>query len=191
MAEPMQMPPMMQAPTAMYQPPMEMPPMPTIPNVPEPMPMQVIPEPMPMVQFPSEQMMPPTQQGMPEPVQQHPMPVAPEDMSHQVASVSLVDQARAALYAGDLVAAEQAYIAALAQRNDPDLHGELGNVYFSQQNWPAASRAYAAAIEGLSAKGRYLQAQYVLGFLMQIDPEMGQQSMAVLRSHMYPPSAGQ
>jgi tetratricopeptide (TPR) repeat protein len=97
-----------------------------------------------------------------------------------------LDIARTALYEGNLDVAKQAYQAELTRTNDPDLHGELGNVYFAQQNWQDAAIEYAAAVEGLSAQGRFLQAQYVLGFLMQINPDMGQKAMMNLRATMYP-----
>lgn len=128
---------------------------------------------------------------MPERVQQQmqPMPV-PEQMPMPspmlVVEQSNLDKARAALYSGDLEVAKQAYQVELATNNDPDLHGELGNVYFAQQDWSGAAREYAAAVDGLSAQGRFLQAQYVLGFLMQINPEMGQQAMNNLKTQMYP-----
>lgn len=138
--------------------------------------------------MPQMQPMPPM---MPEQVQQQmqPMPV-PEQMPMPspmlVVEQSNLDKARAALYSGDLEVAKQAYQVELATNNDPDLHGELGNVYFAQQDWSGAAREYAAAVDGLSAQGRFLQAQYVLGFLMQINPEMGQQAMNNLKTQMYP-----
>lgn len=165
------MPPMMP-----YQQPMDMQPMP---------PMMPYQQPMDMPQM---QPMPPM---MPEQVQQQmqPMPV-PEQMPMPspmpVVEQSNLDKARAALYSGDLEVAKQAYQVELATNNDPDLHGELGNVYFAQQDWSGAAREYAAAVDGLSAQGRFLQAQYVLGFLMQINPEMGQQAMNNLKTQMYP-----
>jgi tetratricopeptide (TPR) repeat protein len=129
---------------------------------------------------PAQAMMP----SMPQPTYQ-PMP----EMVAQPIAVSNVERARAALFEGNLDVAKAAYQAELANSNDPDLHGELGNVYFAQQNWQAAAAEYAAAVEGLSVQNRFLQAQYVLGFLMQINPEMGQQAMTTLRANMYPQTA--
>jgi hypothetical protein len=99
---------------------------------------------------------------------------------------SNIEKARAALFEGNLDVAKEMYQAELVNTNNPDLHGELGNVYFAQQNWQDAAVEYAAAIEGLSAQGRFLQAQYVLGFLMQIDPDMGKKIMMNLRTQMHP-----
>ena len=99
---------------------------------------------------------------------------------------SNIEKARAALFEGNLDVAKEMYQAELVNTNNPDLHGELGNVYFAQQNWQDAAIEYAAAIEGLSAQGRFLQAQYVLGFLMQIDPDMGKKIMMNLRTQMHP-----
>jgi uncharacterized protein HemY len=97
----------------------------------------------------------------------------------------LLNQARSAAFNGDLVVAEKSYFQLLTHNNDPDLHGELGNVYFMQQNWPAAAREYAMAVDGLVLQGRLDQAQYMLGFLMQINPELGQQSYARMQGHLY------
>jgi tetratricopeptide (TPR) repeat protein len=158
----------------------EMPPMPMMPQDQQ----QAMPEMPPMPMMPQDQ-----QQAMPE---MPPMPMMPQDqqqampMQQESHVSSNVDAARAALYEGNLDVAAQAYQVELANNNDPDLHGELGNVYFAQQDWQHAGIEYAAAIEGLSAQGRFLQAQYVLGFLMQINPDMGEQSMKALRAQMYP-----
>jgi len=187
-----QMPPMMA-----YQPQMDMPPMQPMPQMDMP-PMQPMPQmdmppmqPMPQMDMPSMQPMPqmdmPSMQPMPQ-MNMSPMQSMPQmDMPPmQQMPQSNVEKARAALHEGNLEVAQQAYQSELAVSNDPDLHGELGNVFFAQQNWQAASIEYAAAIEGLTAQGRFLQAQYVLGFLMQIDPSMGQKAMTNLRAQMYP-----
>jgi tetratricopeptide (TPR) repeat protein len=153
--------------------------MPMPEQVPMAMPMPM-PEPMmayqPAMDMP-HQMQPMMQQEAPMPPVYQQAPNLPQ---------SNVERARAALYEGNLEVAQQAYQAELSAVNDPDLHGELGNVYFAQQNWQAAAAEYAAAVDGLSAQGRFLQAQYVLGFLMQIDPDMGQKAMTNLRANMYP-----
>ena len=123
--------------------------------------------PMPMMQAP---------QGM------QPMPPMQPMPQSQSPEISPADQARAAFFAGDLVAAEQQYQAMLSRNNDPDLHGELGNVYFAQQQWEKATMEYMLAVDGLAAQGRTLQAQYVVGILMQVNPEKGQQALAGLRA---------
>jgi tetratricopeptide (TPR) repeat protein len=156
-----------------------------------PMPDQMMPPmgyqaPMEMPAMPQMSMMQPEMPPMPPAYQ--PMMPAPmmEQAPASTAEMSTVDRARAALFEGNLDLAKQAYQTELANNNDPDLHGELGNVYFAQQNWQDAAIEYAAAVEGLSAQGRFLQAQYVLGFLMQINPDMGQKAMMNLRATMYP-----
>ncbi len=142
--------------------------------------MMPMPEQAPIMSMPMPEPMPPMMQ------QEAPMAPAYQPQMSVPIPQSNVEKARAALYEGNLEVAQQAYQAELSAVNDPDLHGELGNVFFAQQNWQAAAVEYAAAVEGLSAQGRFLQAQYVLGFLMQIDPDMGQKAMANLRAQMYP-----
>ena len=136
----------------------------------------------PMIGYQSEMPPVPSPVYQPEVQQQSisslPLPPAP--------STALLDQARAALFNGDLVFAEKSYMQLLTTMNDPDLHGELGNVYFAQQNWQAAAKEYALAVDGLGAQGRFPQAQYVLGFLMQIDPDIGQQALVKLHNQLYP-----
>ncbi|MCH9742594.1 MAG: hypothetical protein K0U21_05235 [Proteobacteria bacterium] len=134
----------------------------------------------------------------PAPVMMAPMPVVPPQayvpemqapaplLPPPAPPMTLLDQARAALFNGDLAYAEQSYRSLLTTMNDPDLHGELGNVYFAQQHWQAAAQEYALAVDGLGAQGRFAQAQYVLGFLMQIDPDVGQQALAQLQRQLYP-----
>ncbi len=154
--------------------------MPMPEQVPMPMPM-----PEPMMAYQPAMDMPHQMQPM-QPMMQQEAPMPPVYQQAPNLSQSNVERARAALYEGNLEVAQQAYQAELSAVNDPDLHGELGNVYFAQQNWQAAAAEYAAAVDGLSAQGRFLQAQYVLGFLMQIDPDMGQKAMTNLRANMYP-----
>jgi hypothetical protein len=158
--------------------------MPAMPAM-EPMPAMPAMEPMPAM--PAMEPMP----AMPatEPVSAIPAtePVSAIPAMEAVPVVSSnIEKARAALFEGNLDVAKEMYQAELVNTNNPDLHGELGNVYFAQQNWQDAAVEYAAAIEGLSAQGRFLQAQYVLGFLMQIDPDMGKKIMMNLRTKMHP-----
>lgn len=151
--------------------------------------MMPMPEQAPMAMPMPEPMMayqPAMDMPMMQPMMQQGAPMQPVYQQAPKSSPSNVERARAALYEGNLEVAQQAYQAELSAVNDPDLHGELGNVYFAQQNWQAAAAEYAAAVDGLSAQGRFLQAQYVLGFLMQIDPDMGQKAMTNLRANMYP-----
>ena len=164
-----------------YLPPMEMPAMPAM----EPMPVMPAMEPMPAM--PAMEPMPamPAMEPMPAMPAMEPMPAMPAMEAVPVVS-SNIEKARAALFEGNLDVAKEMYQAELVNTNNPDLHGELGNVYFAQQNWQDAAIEYAAAIEGLSAQGRFLQAQYVLGFLMQIDPDMGKKIMMNLRTQMHP-----
>lgn len=134
----------------------------------------------PMMGYQPEMSVVPPQDYIPEGQQRAPLPPP------SAPSMALIDQARAALFNGDLVFAEKSYIQLLTTENDPDLHGELGNVYFAQQNWQAAAKEYALAVDGLGAQGRFPQAQYVLGFLMQIDPDIGQQALVKLHNQLYP-----
>lgn len=153
----------------------EFPPMMPAPAMP-PMPEPMMPPAMPAYGAPSHALVP---QQVAEPMpagQEQPYP----------SGLSVLETARVAFYQGDLAMAEQHYLQALAQSNDPDVQGELGNVYFAQQNLNKAVEHYAAAVDGLGKQGRFLQAQYVLGFVMQVSPEKGQQLLDGLRGQMYP-----
>lgn len=146
--------------------------MPAMPAMPEPMMPPAMPA-MPAYGTPSHALVP-----------QQPASSMPDRQPQP--ELTVLETARMAFYQGDLTTAEQHYLQALAQSNDPDVQGELGNVYFAQQNLNKAVEHYAAAVDGLGKQGRFLQAQYVLGFVMQVSPEKGQQLLDGLRGQMYP-----
>lgn len=120
-----------------------------------------------------------------EPVQS-PVNMATPSLATATDVESILEQARNAYYAGQMPSAAELYRRALAEQRDPDTHGELANVYYAMQNWSGAATEFTHAINGLIEQGRYLQAQYVLGYLMSLDPQQGQESMHKLRMAMYP-----
>ena len=69
------------------------------------------------------------------------------------------------------------YRTILSKSYNPDAYGELGNIFFFRQQYNAANDAYLKAAEGLIAQNRLLQAQYVIGMLMNSQPEYAQKAM--------------
>ncbi len=124
------------------------------------------------------------QQRMPQ--QQMPQQQRMQQPMQQQTQLSPLEQARMAFYAGDFVAAEGLYQQVLQQDKNPDVFGELGNVYYAQQNWQAAAHSYALAVDGLGYQGRFPEAQNLLGVVMQLNPELGNQVMSGLQQQMYP-----
>ncbi len=85
---------------------------------------------------------------------------------------TLLDRARRAYWAGDLSAAIQAYQALLDRDPaDPDVWGELGNVYYAQGRWREAGEAYYEAARRLQAKGEERRLGYLLRLIEGLAPE--------------------
>lgn len=85
---------------------------------------------------------------------------------------TLLDRARRAYWVGDLPAAVQAYQALLDRDPaDPDVWGELGNVYYAQGRWSEAGEAYYEAARRLQARGDARQLGYLLRLIEGLAPE--------------------
>jgi hypothetical protein len=167
-----------------------MPVMPGFMPMPEFPAMQAMPEAMPMPEFPAMQAMP---EAMPMP--EFPvMPAMPEAMpmpdsvalAPEVASADMValEAARQAFHQGNLDDAEAKYLSILAHADNPDAFGELGNIYFIRHQFNDANEAYFKAAEGLIAQNRLLQAQYVIGILLNSHPEYAQKAMQAFNAKL-------
>lgn len=81
-----------------------------------------------------------------------------------------LQQARNAYWAGDMDGAVAAYQQAAASRpGDPDVHGELGNIYFAQGNWEQAAAAYLAAGQALLDRGERAAAEHLVVVLQGLN----------------------
>jgi tetratricopeptide (TPR) repeat protein len=155
----------------------ELPPMPAMPEVaamPELPPMPAMPELPPMPAMPEVAVMQPAVVAM---------PVMPESVQADMGSV--LEDARRAFQAGNLDEAEAKYRAILSTSESPDAYGELGNIFFSRRQFNDANDAYLKAAEGLIAQNRLLQAQYVIGVLMNTQPEYAQQAMQAFNAKLH------
>lgn len=81
-------------------------------------------------------------------------------------------QARAAYGRGDLASATQHYLALSEQESDnPDVYGELGNVYYARGNFPEAGEAYYEAAIRLMELGQMGQMQYLVRVIEGLSPD--------------------
>ena len=81
-------------------------------------------------------------------------------------------QARAAYGRGDLATATQHYLALSEQQSDnPDVFGELGNVYYARGNFPQAGEAYYKAAIRLLELGQMGQMQYLVRVIEGLSPD--------------------
>lgn len=96
-------------------------------------------------------------------------------------SASILHQARQAYWNGNLPAAEKAY-QELSQINksDPNVYGELGNIYYAQGKWKQAGEAYYEAAVRLIELRQPAQVNYLLRVIQGLDAE----SAAKLRQKM-------
>lgn len=100
-----------------------------------------------------------------------PQPVAPPAAVAEADLAPAINAARAAYWAGDIAGARAQLIAlAGAHPDNPDLKGELGNLHFSQRDYPAAATAYLEAANLLIAQDQFARAGGLLPVLRQIDP---------------------
>jgi tetratricopeptide (TPR) repeat protein len=125
---------------------------------------------MPMMSVPVMPMVEPVQQMMANPA--------------QMDVTSALEEARRAFHAGNLDEAEARYRAILSVADNPDAFGELGNIFFARRQFSDANDAYLKAAEGLIAQNRLLQAQYVIGVLMNSQPEYAQQAMQAFNAKL-------
>jgi hypothetical protein len=83
-----------------------------------------------------------------------------------------LDAARQAYWNGDISGAETLYLALVRDfANDPDIKGELGNLYYSQQRFGQAADYYRLAAELLLQAGNTQQVTSIIGVLQGIAPQ--------------------
>jgi len=80
--------------------------------------------------------------------------------------------ARQTYWMGDSLGAEKMYLKLADVDNDnPDIYGELGNVYYSQGKWNEAGKAYYEAAIRLLDLDRVNQVNYLLRVIQGLDSE--------------------
>jgi hypothetical protein len=83
-----------------------------------------------------------------------------------------LDAARQAYWNGDISGAESLYLALARDFADaPDIKGELGNLYYSQQRFAQAADYYRLAAELLLQAGNTQQVTSIIGILQGIAPQ--------------------
>ncbi len=96
----------------------------------------------------------------------------------------LLIQAREAFWRRDVAMAEALYSKlAEAQPGNPDLWGELGNLYFSQNKIKEASDAYYKAAEILIEEGHVRQVENLMGIIGNVDQEKARELFERMKSH--------
>ena len=95
----------------------------------------------------------------------------------------LLISARKAFNQGEIIKSENFYLELTKLDNDnPDIFGELGNVYYSQGKWTKAGQAYYAAAERLITDGNYEQVAYLQQVINGLSPEYAEKlSQRMLR----------
>ena len=80
--------------------------------------------------------------------------------------------ARQSYWMGDALAAENMYLKlADIEENNPDIYGELGNVYYTQGKWSEAGKAYYEAAVRLLDLDRNNQVDYLLRVIQGLDSD--------------------
>lgn len=98
------------------------------------------------------------------------VPVATEAPAED--AVSRLNRARNAFWSGNYQEAERLYSELLAENPDnPDIHGELGNVYYAQGKWPEAGESYYNAAHQLVKLGYVARANYLQRIIAGLDAE--------------------
>lgn len=100
-------------------------------------------------------------------------PVENHDLDQQVRNELI--QAREAFWHRDLAKAEQLYGDLAGKQSDnPDIWGELGNVYLAQNKVKEAADAYYKAAEILIEEGRLRQVGQLMGVIQMAEPAKAQ-----------------
>lgn len=117
-------------------------------------------------------------------------PVVPADSSPPqpepaaTLEAELLQQARQAYWARNFDAAVTAYQKLLeADPENPDLYGELGNVYYSMGEWQKAGQAYYEAAQRLLARGQTQQLGYLLHVIEGLDRELADKLRKQIETH--------
>ena len=110
------------------------------------------------------------------------IPVAVKD-SDTSSERDLLINARNAFIQGETIKSEKFYLELTQLDNDnPDIFGELGNVYYSQGKWSKAGQAYYDAAERLISEGNYEQVTYLQQVINGLSPEYAEKlSQRMLR----------
>lgn len=121
----------------------------------------------------------PTPSGPPEgsataEAQTAPTPAADEYGPLDAAQRRALAQARRAFWDQDNATALSRYRSLIAARpDDPDLHGEYGNVLFAEGKTKAALEQYEKAARGLLHRHRYAEFDRLARIMTSIDPDYG------------------
>jgi hypothetical protein len=111
-----------------------------------------------------------------------PPPPAKAEVPADADFQSQLDQARQHYWRRDMPAAEQAYRRLTESHPErAELWGELGNLFFSQNERVQATDAYYRAIELLIEQGDAEQARQLLGAMYQLDAEKANELETRLR----------
>ena len=111
-----------------------------------------------------------------------PSPPARAEVSADADFQSQLDQARQHYWRRDLPAAEQAYRRLTESHPEhAEVWGELGNLFFNQNEMVQATDAYYRAIELLIQQGDVEQARQLLGAMYQLDADKANELETRLR----------
>jgi len=104
-----------------------------------------------------------------------------ENESSLLSAQELLFKARLAYWNGDLKTAESTYIQLTEMvSDDPNVYGELGNLYYMQSKWKQASDAYYQAALKLSKTKNSYQAKHLLRIIRGLDTETADKLQAEL-----------
>lgn len=105
-------------------------------------------------------------------VQNKDQPAAVTEVKQAVSGYDMFVSARSAFNNGNMAQSEQSYLQLTElDQNNPDVYGELGNVYYSQGKWSEAGKAYYEAAVRLISKGNTNQVVYLQRVIEGLDVE--------------------
>ncbi len=94
-----------------------------------------------------------------------------------------LDPARQAFWDGDYSRSIRAYRALIGSRpDDPNVPGEMGNVYYAQGDWAQAALAYREAALRLIRQHRLGQANHLLTVVRGLDPQVASEIQQAIDS---------
>ncbi|MFK5892753.1 MAG: hypothetical protein QM504_06000 [Pseudomonadota bacterium] len=84
----------------------------------------------------------------------------------------MINTARQTYWSGDMQNAEKMYLHLAGMEDaNPDIYGELGNVYYSQGKWKESGKAYYEAAVRLIALNKNKQIPYLMRVIQGLDAE--------------------
>ena len=97
----------------------------------------------------------------------------PSSINHGTSDINnMLAMARQSFWNGNTQVSEKFYLdLAQLEVDDPDIYGELGNVYYAQGKWKEAGRAYYEAAIRLLAIKQDQQVSYLLRVIQGLDSE--------------------